>query len=94
MRISSRNLPIEYYILDDRQLDGRQAEGAVVGYLAGRPIADTVVDPSGHRYRYAGLAPRLSNGRFDVESLHPGEWIVEPGLIYVADDGVNSPRGK
>ena len=94
MRIGSRNLPIEYYILDDRQLDARQAEGSVVGYLAGRPIAGRIVDLSGRRYRYAGLAPRLSNGGFDVESLLPGEWIVEPGLIYAADEGVSSPRGK
>jgi hypothetical protein len=94
MRISSRNLPIEYYILDDRRLDARQAEGSVVGYLADRPIAGTVVDASGHRYRYAGLAPRLSDGRFDVGSLRPGEWIVKPGLIYTADDGVSSPQGK
>jgi hypothetical protein len=57
-----------------------------VGYLADCPIPGAVRDQTGHRYSYDGLAPRDSGGRFDVESLRPGEWIVEPGLVYVSDD--------
>jgi hypothetical protein len=33
-------------------------------------------------------APRLSDGRFDVKSLSTGEWIVEPGLIYLSEDAL------
>ena len=76
-------LPIEYYILGNLAV-----EGPAVGYLAGRPIPGTVVAPSGYRYHYVGLAPRCRDGRFDVGSLHPGEWIVEPGLVYLSDDAV------
>jgi hypothetical protein len=78
-----RSLPTEYYILGNVGL-----EGPVVGYLADRPIPGTVVDRSGNRYHYAGLAPRRRDGGFDVRSLHPGEWILEPGLVYVSDDAV------
>jgi hypothetical protein len=27
------------------------------------------------------------SGRYDIESLRRGEWIVEPGLIYYNLDG-------
>jgi hypothetical protein len=40
------------------------------------------VDELGHSYTYAGVAPRLRSGAYNVEALRPGEWIVEPGLIY------------
>ncbi|CAN7574937.1 hypothetical protein [Mesorhizobium sp. LjNodule214] len=84
MRIGTRSVPIEYYTLRIAGPAGSQAsvESAIVGYLADRPIFGSVTDISGTRYRYVGLAARLSDGRYDVESLSPGEWIVEPGLIY------------
>ena len=76
----SRNFPVEYYILSHVAF-----AGAVVGSLADQPIRETVIDEAGQRYRFAGLACRDSNGRYDVFSLQAGEWIVEPGLIYVAE---------
>ncbi len=57
-------------------------DGKVVGYYADHPIAATVVDYFGRRFSYAGVAPRLRSGRYDIGSLGLGEWIVEPGLIY------------
>ena len=82
-----RSFPIEYYMLQSVAPDGSE----VVGYFAGRPILEEVVDPSGHRYHYAGLAPRLRDGRFDVAALRPGEWLVEPGLVYASDDAGDPP---
>jgi hypothetical protein len=76
----SRYLPFEYFVLDRPQY-----EGGVVGYLAGQPIRDVVIDARGHRYRFAGLARRDVNGRLDVGCLRVGEWIVLPGLVYHAD---------
>jgi hypothetical protein len=74
--------PVDYSILIEPRPDG-----PVVGYYAGRPIAAAVVDLFGRRFTYAGIAPRLRNGRYDATSLRPGEWIVEPGLVYYADPG-------
>ena len=71
---------VGYFILVEPR-----ADGPVVGYYAGYPIAAAVVDYFGRRFTYGGVAPRLRTGRYDVESLLPGEWIVEPGLIYYAD---------
>ncbi len=56
--------------------------GLSVGFYAGRPISGTVIDERGHEYIYVGLARRMNNGQYDVDSLAAGEWIVEPGLIY------------
>ena len=83
-----RSFPIEYYILRNAGPN----EGPIVGYLAGQPILGSVVDPLGRRYRFAGLAPRLRDGQFDVALLRPGEWIVEPGLVYMSDDDVGPQR--
>jgi hypothetical protein len=86
MRIG-RTVPSEYFVLRVYRGEDARFEGAssVVGYLDGRPIVDTVIDDAGCRYRYVGLAARLRDGRVDVLSLRPGEWIVEPGLIYAAE---------
>jgi hypothetical protein len=70
---------VEYFML----LHPR-ADGPVLGTYAGRPIAATIVDADGRRYCYAGVAPRLSNGRYDLDALRKGEWLVEPGLVYSA----------
>jgi hypothetical protein len=79
---SNPSRPIEYFLLVEPR-----AAGPVIGYYAERPIADAVVDCFGRRFIYKGVAPRLRNGRFDVESLQPGEWIVEPGLVYFGNPG-------
>ena len=57
-------------------------DGSVVGYIDGHPIAAAVVDDAGHRYSFAGVAPRRPDGDYDVQALRRGEWIVEPGLVY------------
>lgn len=75
-----RNIPAEYFVLAN--LDGT---GNVIGRLADHMIRETVVDARGSSYRYVGVAPRLADGRFDVEALRPGEWIVQPGLVYMLE---------
>lgn len=75
-----RRFPREYYVLA-----GVEQAGPVIGHIAGRPIFERVIDARGGRYRFAGVAPRDITGRFDVLSLQVGEWIVEPGLIYLAE---------
>ena len=72
--------PVEYFMLVEPR-----ADGPVIGYYAGHAIPAAVVDHFGHSFTYVGVAPRLRSGRYDVESLQPGEWIVEPGLIYYRD---------
>ena len=72
-----RGVPVEYFILSNLR-----SEGATIGHLADKPIAETVVDASGRRYRYVGVAQRAADGRFDVGALRTGEWIVQPGLVY------------
>ena len=87
MRIGRRSFPFEYYILKIADAAAERPIGCtVVGYRADRPIFATVIDSSGDRYHYVGLARRLSDGQYDVESLSPGEWIVDPGLIYMSED--------
>lgn len=88
MRLHARSVPVEYYILRITAAR-RPGESQVVGYLADRPIFSPVMDSFGDRYDYVGLAPRLEDGRFDIGALSPGEWIVEPGLIYTS---VNEAR--
>lgn len=68
---------VDYYMLMEPRPDG-----TVLGYYAGQPIAAYVVDAHGDRYRYAGVAPRLRNGGYDLEAVRSGEWLVEPGLVY------------
>ena len=80
LRRVSRSMPVEYFVLANTRFEGR-----VVGELAGKPIYERVVDGDGLQYCYAGLAPRDCHGRFDVESLQAGEWIVRPGLVYALD---------
>jgi hypothetical protein len=48
----------------------------VIGQYVGQYVGSAVASS------YAGIAPRFRSGRYDIESLRPGEWIVEPGLIY------------
>jgi hypothetical protein len=62
-----------------------RADGAVVGFCGNHPIAAAVVDHWGHRFVYAGAAPRRCDGQYDYEALCSSEWIVEPGLVYASD---------
>ncbi len=57
-------------------------EGPVIGKLGGREFSEFVRDEFGRLFSYSGVAPRLSNGRFDDTALKDGEFIVLPGLIY------------
>ena len=63
-----------------------QFEGEVIGYFAGAPIRETVLDASGTRYHFVGIAQRDCDGRFNVNLLNPGEWIVQSGLIYAVEE--------
>lgn len=72
--------PLDYFMLQEPH-----AEGPLVGTFAGCAITEHMTDCFGCRYRFAGVAPRLANGRYDVDALQPGEWLVEPGLIYVQE---------
>jgi hypothetical protein len=66
-------------------VDARPA-GRVLGYYKDRPIPAAVVDYFGRRYIYAGLAPRHRNGGYDVDALATSERLVEPGLVYRAEE--------
>ena len=74
-------IPTEYFILANLR-----ADGPVVGHLAGLPIREAVIDHDGQRYRFSGVMPCTRSGRFAVENLRPGEWIVRPGLIYTLEE--------
>lgn len=75
-----RNIPVEYFVLANLK-----NKGAVIGRLADHPISEALVDGQGSSYRYVGVAPRGIDGRYDVEALRPGEWIVQPGLVYALE---------
>ncbi|MEW6633042.1 MAG: hypothetical protein AB1440_19410 [Pseudomonadota bacterium] len=82
LRLSTgRTLPTEYFVLANLR-----NEGPIIGRLADHPISETVIDDRGSSYRYVGVAPRNPGGRYDVEALRPGEWIVQPGLIYAVEN--------
>lgn len=75
----SRNIPFEYFFLDNVCLGGN-----VVAHVGSQPVWEAALDGEGRRYRFTGLATRDDFGRLDVTALQPGEWIVAPNLIYVA----------
>jgi hypothetical protein len=68
---------IDYHIVVEPRPDG-----PVIGFYKEQPIAAAVVDYFGRRFVYDGIAPRRRDGQYDIRLLRPGEWIVEPGLIY------------
>lgn len=80
---------IEYSLLHHTKMDG-----PVIGTYMDQPIAEAVIDESGRRYVYAGLAPRRRGGRFDTEALRPGEFILQPGLIYRGEFAARSQKGR
>ncbi|QND67306.1 hypothetical protein HB777_27525 [Mesorhizobium loti] len=85
----SRRVPTEYFVLANLR-----EQGAIIGRLAGHPIAETVVDAGGLQYHFVGVAPRDRSGCFDVEALRTGEWIVQPGLVYAVDGKATSVPSK
>jgi hypothetical protein len=91
MNRDTRRFPTKYYTITNPGFEDREfsVDGPVVGSFADQPIRDAVVDHAGQRYHYVGLAPRLRDGRFDVRSLRRGEWIVDPGLVYMSDAAVD-----
>ncbi|HUA78019.1 MAG TPA: hypothetical protein VMA86_10130 [Acetobacteraceae bacterium] len=78
---------IEYSLLHHAK-----ADGPVIGTYMDHPIAEAVIDESGKRFVYAGLAPRKRGGRLDVEALGPGEFILRPGLVYRCNLNIQSSR--
>ncbi len=73
----SQTRPIDYSILHNVK-----PTGPSIGFYAGRPIPESIIDEFGRRFVYAGIAPRRWNGQFDGDALGPGEFIVQPGLTY------------
>jgi hypothetical protein len=75
--LSPTRRPIEYSILVDPT-----PAGPPIGRYAERAFSEFVRDAFGRLFVYAGIAPRRANGQFDDDALHPGEFIMLPGLIY------------
>jgi hypothetical protein len=71
---------LENYLLSDTH-----ADGPMLGYCAGQPIWEAVVDGFGRRYVYAGVAVYRRDGGVDLAALGRGEWLLKPGLIYRRD---------
>ena len=72
---------IEYFMVHDAR-----PVGPSMGRYADKDISSWIIDASGRRYAYAGVAPRKWNGQFDVDALRSGEFILLPGLIYRLED--------
>lgn len=78
MRISA----IKHDHLDFHIIAEPQPDGPTIGFYHEKPIAAAVLDGFGRRFVYDGIAPRKRDGSYDVSLLRPGEWIVEPGIVY------------
>ncbi len=61
--------------------------GATIGLYRGLPIAERVVDQFNRRFTFAGIIGRRRDGQYDVDALKPGQFVVEPGLVYDLDSG-------
>jgi hypothetical protein len=88
-RATHRSRPVDYFMLQEPH-----GEGPSVGSFAGQAISERMTDYLGQHYRFAGIAPRLRDGRYDVDALRPGEWLVEPGLIYAHESNPRRRRSK
>jgi hypothetical protein len=69
--------PLEYF-----KIVGPKPQGRVIGTLDGKPFTELVIDDFGRTYRYAGVVNRQRNGRFAVEDLRTGEFLLDSGLVY------------
>ena len=61
--------------------------GATIGLYRGLPIAERVVDQFNRRFTYLGVIGRRRDGHYDVNALKPGQFVVEPGLVYGLETG-------
>ena len=61
--------------------------GATIGLYRGLPIAERVVDQFNRRFTFAGIIGRRRDGQYDVDALKPGQFVVEPGLVYDLNSG-------
>ena len=64
------------------RLHGAKPDGTIVARYRDQEVSDVVIDENGHRYVFAGLAPRKLDGSYDLKGLKAGEVILEPGLVY------------
>jgi len=68
---------VDYFILRDVTPYGR-----AIGVFSGIPISEAIVDAYGRHYIFSGIASRTWSGKFNVECLGSGEFILPPGLVY------------
>jgi hypothetical protein len=69
--------------------------GQIIGVYADRPFSESVADYFGRHFTYAGIAPRRTNGQYDLAALREGEFIVAPGLLYrFVPAGTKSGMGR
>ena len=61
--------------------------GATIGLYRGLPIAERVVDQFDRCFTYVGVIGRRGDGQYDVNALKPGQFVVEPGLVYDLEVG-------
>lgn len=61
--------------------------GATIGLYRGLPIAERVVDLFNRRFVFVGVIGRRRDGQYDVDALKPGQFVVEPGLVYDLETG-------
>ena len=61
--------------------------GVTIGLYRGLPIAERVVDQFDRRFTFAGIIGRRRDGQYDVNALKPGQFVVEPGLVYDLEVG-------
>ena len=66
--------------------------GATIGVYRGLPIAERVVDQFDRRFTFAGVIGRRRDGQYDVDALKPGQFVVEPGLVYDLETGQGRQR--
>jgi hypothetical protein len=66
--------------------------GATIGLYRGLPIAERVVDLFNRRYSFVGVIGRRRDGQYDVDALKPGQFVVEPGLVYSLENPVRRER--
>ena len=61
--------------------------GVTIGLYRGLPIAERVVDQFDRRFTFVGIIGRRRDGQYDVNALKPGQFVVEPGLVYDLEVG-------
>jgi hypothetical protein len=66
--------------------------GTTLGLYRGLPIAERVVDLFDRRFTFVGVIGRQSDGQYDVNALKPGQFVVEPGLVYDLEAGDGQER--